>query len=151
MEQLAGAGTPVDFSLIALFARASLTVQIVMVILVLASVWAWAIIIRKIIIFNAARREAEEESGLKIGAVDFLCLAEEIIPADGQHWVSLIYITRDFMGEPRLTEPDKLSEIGWFALDDPPQPLSAFTAKAFRALNKAERRHGSGVGENRTL
>ena len=60
MENLAGAGTPVDFSLIALFARASLTVQIVMVILVLASVWAWAIIIRKIIIFNAARREADK-------------------------------------------------------------------------------------------
>ncbi|CAM3786615.1 protein TolQ [Paracoccus yeei] len=60
MEQLAGAGTPVDFSLIALFARASLTVQIVMVILVLASVWAWAIIIRKIIIINAARREADK-------------------------------------------------------------------------------------------
>lgn len=87
---------------------------------------------------DAARREAEEESGLKIGAVDFLCLAEQILPADGQHWVSLIYVTRDFTGEPRLTEPDKLSEIGWFALDDLPQPLSAFSAKAFRALNKAE-------------
>ncbi|WP_295225689.1 NUDIX domain-containing protein [uncultured Brevundimonas sp.] len=83
---------------------------------------------------DAARREAEEESGLKIGAVDFLCLAEEIIPVDGQHWVSLIYVTRDFTGEPRLTEPDKLSEIGWFALDDLPQPLSAFSAKAFAAM-----------------
>lgn len=84
---------------------------------------------------DAARREAEEESGLKIGAVDFLCLAEEIIPADAQHWVSLIYVTRDFTGEPTLTEPDKLSEIGWFALDDLPQPLSAFSAKAFAAMN----------------
>ncbi len=84
---------------------------------------------------DAARREAEEESGLKIGAVDFLCLAEEIILADGQHWVSLIYVTRDFTGEPTLTEPDKLSEIGWFALDDLPQPLSAFSAKAFTAMN----------------
>jgi ADP-ribose pyrophosphatase YjhB (NUDIX family) len=87
---------------------------------------------------DAARREAEEESGLKIGAVDFLCLAEEIIPNDGQHWVSLIYVTRDFTGEPTLTEPDKLSEIGWFALDDLPQPLSAFSVKAFAAMNKAE-------------
>ncbi|ABL68795.1 MULTISPECIES: protein TolQ [Paracoccus] len=59
MEQLAGAGQPVDFSLIALFARASLTVQIVMVILILASFWAWAIIIQKFISFNAARREAD--------------------------------------------------------------------------------------------
>ena len=84
---------------------------------------------------DAARREAEEESGLKIGAVDFLCLAEEIILADGQHWVSLIYVTRDFTGEPTLTEPDKLSDIGWFALDDLPQPLSAFSAKAFAAMN----------------
>ncbi|MET3779905.1 ADP-ribose pyrophosphatase YjhB (NUDIX family) [Brevundimonas sp. 1080] len=84
---------------------------------------------------DAARREAEEESGLKIGAVDFLCLAEEIILADGQHWVSLIYVTRDFTGEPSLTEPDKLSDIGWFALDDLPQPLSTFSAKAFAAMN----------------
>lgn len=82
----------------------------------------------------AARREAEEESGLKIGAVDFLCVAEEVIPADGQHWVSLIYVTRDFTGEATLTEPDKLSEIGWFDLNDLPQPLSAFSAKAFAAL-----------------
>ncbi|GAA0194282.1 ADP-ribose pyrophosphatase YjhB (NUDIX family) [Brevundimonas nasdae] len=83
---------------------------------------------------DAARREAEEESGLKIGAVDFLCLSEEIIPADGQHWVSLMYLTRDFTGEPSLTEPDKLSDIGWFDLDDLPQPLSAFSVKAFAAL-----------------
>ena len=60
MEQLAGAGQPVDFSLIALFARASLTVQIVMVILVLASFWAWSIIVRKIILFNAAKRESDQ-------------------------------------------------------------------------------------------
>lgn len=60
MEQLAGAGTPVDFSLIALFMRASLTVQIVMLILLLASFWAWSIIIRKLINFAAARRDAEK-------------------------------------------------------------------------------------------
>ena len=83
---------------------------------------------------EAARREAEEESGLKIGAVDFLCVAEEVIPADGQHWVSLIYVTRDFTGEATLTEPDKLSEIGWFDLNDLPHPLSAFSGKAFAAL-----------------
>lgn len=60
MENLAGAGTPVDFSLIALFARASLTVQIVMVILILASFWAWSIIIRKLLTFAAARHDAEK-------------------------------------------------------------------------------------------
>jgi len=83
---------------------------------------------------EAARREAEEESGLTIGAVEFLCVAEEVIAADRQHWVSLIYMARDFTGEPWLTEPDKLSEIGWFALDDLPQPLSVFSKTAFAAL-----------------
>lgn len=83
---------------------------------------------------DAARREAEEESGLTIGAVDFLCWTEEIIATDSQHWMSMIYVTRDFAGEPRLTEPDKLSDIGWFALDALPQPLSVFAAKAFAAL-----------------
>ncbi|MDT1060530.1 protein TolQ [Paracoccus sp. CPCC 101403] len=58
MEQIVGAGQPVDFSLIALFARASLTVQIVMIMLILASFWAWAIIIQKFISFAAAKREA---------------------------------------------------------------------------------------------
>ncbi len=81
-----------------------------------------------------ARREAEEESGLSIGAVDFLCVSEQIIAADRQHWVSLIYVTQEFSGEPQLTEPDKLSDIGWFALDALPQPLSCFAEDAVMAL-----------------
>ena len=59
MEQLAAAGQPVDFSLIALFARASFTVQIVMVLLVVASFWAWSIIIQKFVTYAQARREAD--------------------------------------------------------------------------------------------
>ncbi len=59
MEQLAAAGQPVDFSLIALFVRASFTVQIVMVLLVVASFWAWSIIIQKFVTYAQARREAD--------------------------------------------------------------------------------------------
>lgn len=83
---------------------------------------------------DAAKREAEEETGLKIGSVQFLCLSEQIIEADRQHWVSVIYITDHFTGEPQLTEPDKLSEFGWFALDALPEPLSAFTRDAIRHI-----------------
>ncbi|RCW85028.1 protein TolQ [Paracoccus lutimaris] len=59
MEQLAAAGQPVDFSLIALFVRASFTVQIVMVLLVVASSWAWSIIIQKFVTYAQVRREAD--------------------------------------------------------------------------------------------
>ncbi|WP_104664085.1 NUDIX domain-containing protein [Ensifer adhaerens] len=86
----------------------------------------------------AACREAEEESGLKIGSTEFLCLSEQVIDADRQHWISMIYVTRDFSGEPQLTEPEKLSEFGWFDLDALPEPLSRFSADAVEALRKQE-------------
>ncbi|WP_455854538.1 NUDIX hydrolase [Ensifer canadensis] len=82
----------------------------------------------------AARREAEEESGLSIRSTRFLCLSEQLIEADRQHWISMIYVTDDFSGEPQLTEPDKLSDIGWYDLDALPQPLSRFAADAVRAI-----------------
>ncbi len=47
-----------DFSLIGLFARATFTVQLVMVLLIAMSFWCWAIIIRKTMMFRAARRDA---------------------------------------------------------------------------------------------
>jgi len=49
----------IDFSLLALFARATLTVQAVMLMLLFASVWSWAIIIHKHIAFRAARHGSE--------------------------------------------------------------------------------------------
>ncbi|BCH66168.1 DNA mismatch repair protein MutT [Agrobacterium vitis] len=76
---------------------------------------------------NAAKREAEEETGLAIGSLEFVSVSEQITIADRQHWVSFLYKTSDISGEASLTEPDKLSDFGWFALDDLPQPLSAFT------------------------
>ena len=49
----------IDFSFLALFLRASFTVQLVMILLIVASFWSWAIIIQKHINFRAARREAD--------------------------------------------------------------------------------------------
>lgn len=83
---------------------------------------------------DAARREAEEETGLSINGLDFLCISEQVIEKDAQHWVSMIYVTRDFSGEPQLTEPEKLTELGWFEIDNLPDPISRFTLDAVEAL-----------------
>ncbi|THH37217.1 protein TolQ [Aliishimia ponticola] len=48
----------IDFSLWSLFMRATLTVKLVMIALVAASVWAWGIIIQRIVVYRAARAEA---------------------------------------------------------------------------------------------
>ncbi len=46
-----------DFSLWGLYAQATLTVKLVILLLILASFWAWAIIIQKHILFRRARSE----------------------------------------------------------------------------------------------
>lgn len=86
---------------------------------------------------EAARREAEEESGLQIDSIRFLCLSEQIIRDDNQHWLSLIYVCDRFTGEPAMVEPDKFHEIGWFSPEELPQPLSRFTTVAVSELTKA--------------
>jgi biopolymer transport protein TolQ len=48
----------IDFSLWGLFARATFVVKLVILMLVAASGWAWAIIFQKLINYRAARREA---------------------------------------------------------------------------------------------
>ncbi len=56
-ETLAAA-QEIDFSLLALFARATITVKIVMIGLMIMSFWSWAIIFRKQMLFRRARSES---------------------------------------------------------------------------------------------
>ena len=48
----------IDFSFFGLFARATLIVKIVMIMLILASFWAWSVIVIKLILYRKTRREA---------------------------------------------------------------------------------------------
>jgi len=50
----------IDFSMWGLFARATLTVKLVMVMLISASIWSWAIIIQKHISYRLARGGADK-------------------------------------------------------------------------------------------
>jgi biopolymer transport protein TolQ len=56
--QTLAAAQEIDFSLLALFARATLTVKLVMILLIVMSFWSWAIIIQKHLMFRKARSEA---------------------------------------------------------------------------------------------
>ncbi|WP_114284841.1 protein TolQ [Candidatus Halocynthiibacter alkanivorans] len=49
----------IDFSFLALFMRATLTVKLVMGLLIVASFWSWSIIIQKHITYRKSRRSAE--------------------------------------------------------------------------------------------
>jgi biopolymer transport protein TolQ len=53
------AAQQIDFSLLALFFRATFTVKIVMLVLIAASFWSWAIIIQKMLDLRRVRDEAK--------------------------------------------------------------------------------------------
>jgi biopolymer transport protein TolQ len=54
------AAQDLDFSLLALFLRATFTVKVVMILLMVASFWSWAIIVRKHLAFRQARNQTGE-------------------------------------------------------------------------------------------
>jgi biopolymer transport protein TolQ len=47
-----------EYTMWALFMRATITVKIVMIMMILASVWCWAVVIDKVLQYRRARREA---------------------------------------------------------------------------------------------
>jgi 8-oxo-dGTP diphosphatase len=63
---------------------------------------------------DALRREIREEFDVEIQVGDLLDVADHILPEEDQHWVSPTFLCRITSGEPRILEPTKCSEIGWF-------------------------------------
>jgi len=73
---------------------------------------------------DALRREMREEYGIDIEVGELLDVVDHILPDEGQHWVSPTFICRLLNGEPRILEPGKCSQIGWFAPDAVPAELT---------------------------
>ena len=59
-SQAVGLGTNTDFSLINLFLRADIVVKSVIVILIVCSVYSWAVIIEKLRLFRKINKSSEE-------------------------------------------------------------------------------------------
>jgi 8-oxo-dGTP diphosphatase len=76
---------------------------------------------------NALVREMLEEYGITIEVGDLLDVFDHILPGEGQHWVSPTYICRITTGLPVILEPSKCSQIGWFHLNEIPEPLTSIT------------------------
>lgn len=59
-------------------------------------------------------REIKEELGMEIELGDKLPSIDHLIPEEKQHWVTSAYIARTKAGKPKIKEPEKCEEIGWF-------------------------------------
>jgi 8-oxo-dGTP diphosphatase len=67
---------------------------------------------------QALVREVREEYGFSVDVVELLDVVDHIIPAEKQHWVSPSFYCRVSGGEPKILEPHKCDEIGWFDLEN---------------------------------
>lgn len=77
---------------------------------------------------HAVKRETMEEFGVEIEVLEQFPAADHLIPSENQHWVPTTFLARLKPGQiPKIMEPDKCDEIGWFALDKLPNPLSIIT------------------------
>ena len=70
---------------------------------------------------DGAKRETMEECGITLKSVKVIAVNNDI--AGTAHFVTVGLISEDFEGEPRVTEPDKIVEWGWFDLMNLPKPL----------------------------
>jgi 8-oxo-dGTP diphosphatase len=76
---------------------------------------------------GALKREMMEEYGIQIEVGELLDVFDHILPDEGQHWVSPTFICRIISGKPAILEPGKCSQIGWFQVDEIPEPLTMIT------------------------
>ncbi len=82
---------------------------------------------------ECARREVREETGLEVGNVRFLSLAnnKKYFP---KHYVEIHFVADWEEGEPKTIEPDKIGDWSWYDLDKLPEPLFALLLNSFDAL-----------------
>lgn len=88
-------------------------------------------------IFETARREAKEESGLDIKEFELISVADEMryLESDGKHYLNIGIKGKYAGGEPTVLEPDKCKEWRWYPLDQLPEKLfqgTELTIKNFK-------------------
>jgi len=72
---------------------------------------------------ECARRESKEETDLDVRELSIIGVTNDAFPEEGKHYVTIAMRARDFEGEPKITEPEKSDDMGWFPLNNLPSPL----------------------------
>lgn len=81
---------------------------------------------------EAIQRELMEELGIQVKIIGKLPIQECYLEVDDQHWISQTFVTKiSIQAKPAIQEPEKHTAIGWFNLDDLPQPLSKISTQDF--------------------
>lgn len=72
---------------------------------------------------EGAWREVREETGLKLKPKDLELISVSNDRVSDAHFITLGFLCKSFQGEPRLMEPDEITEWRWFDLRKLPQKI----------------------------
>lgn len=72
---------------------------------------------------DCSKREVMEEVGLNIKDLRFAALTNDLFEKEDDHYITIFMLSDWESGEPKIMEPDKTTEIGWFEWDKLPEPL----------------------------
>ena len=72
---------------------------------------------------DTAIREVKEESGLDVDNPRFLCITNDFFEKENKHYITIMVAADYVSGDAEIMEKDKCTDIGWFNLDNIPQPL----------------------------
>ncbi len=91
---------------------------------------------------EGAKREVMEETGVEIDTKDLkvISLANDIV--SDAHFATIGLLCEKYPGEPKVMEPDEITEWRWFSLDWLPSPV--FFPSAELLENYKEKRFYSG-------
>lgn len=72
---------------------------------------------------DTAYREVFEETGIKINKenLKFVSITNDIVT--DAHFVTIGFLCGGFEGEPKVMEPEEITEWKWFSLNELPSPL----------------------------
>ncbi len=70
---------------------------------------------------EGAIRELQEETGMTLKSSKVMCVNND--KNEHAHFVTVGFFSEDFEGEPRVMEPDEITQWQWFDLDNLPTPL----------------------------
>jgi len=89
---------------------------------------------------ECAVREVCEETGLKVQNPRFFCISNDLneIESYAKHYITLFMQVEYINGEPRVMEPEKCIQWGWFAFDSLPDKLFGPTQAAIKCLKNNE-------------
>jgi len=74
-------------------------------------------------IVDCVVREAYEETGIKVNKkkLKLISVTNDIV--EDAHFVTIGFVCDDFDGEPKVMEPDEITEWKWFELNNLPTPM----------------------------